>query len=261
MSFAEDFFQSALRLQTERISFVAVTLLKVEGHAPQNPGAKTIITREGLYWGTVGGGKVEARVIATAQELLKTEARDPHLVHWNLQKDIGMSCGGAVTFLFEPFGTRPWKIAVFGAGHVAQALVPLLATLNCEVTCLDPRQEWIRKLETLHRVQLKCATDLPAEVKALDAKSYFVVMTQGHTTDLPVLDQILRNFPEARYIGVLGSEVKAMKIRKDLEELGHRPELVRQVRCPMGLPLGSNSPAEMGVSIAAELIQVRDQFA
>lgn len=254
MSLRQGFFEVAHELQDQRIPFVVSTLLKVEGHAPQNPGAKIIVTQKGLHWGTVGGGKVEARAIATALEYLQAGTNGPQALYWNLQKDIGMSCGGAVEFLFETFGVRTWKIAVFGAGHVAQALVRLLGSLDCDVTCVDHRSEWIEKMPVQSRIDLKLVANPPDAVAELDPDTYFVVMTQGHATDVPVLSRILQANPKPRYIGVLGSDVKALKIKKELADMGYDSN---QVRSPMGLPIGSNSPAEIAISIAGELLQVR----
>lgn len=59
-----------------------------------------------------------------------------------------MTCGGVVTLLFEPFGPAPWRIALFGAGHVAQAVARLLVPLDCQVEVIDPRPEWLAKLPT-----------------------------------------------------------------------------------------------------------------
>ena len=77
------------------IPFVTVTLLEIRGSAPQINGAKALITANGLEWGTVGGGKIEAAAINFAQEALKTHGGTTcKLVKWNLQTDIGMTCGG-----------------------------------------------------------------------------------------------------------------------------------------------------------------------
>src|SRR4051812_24559559 len=124
-----DFFHRTAELSEKREPFVVVTLLSVRGGAPADPGAKAIVTRAGLDRGTVGGGKVEARAIAHALELIGRRASEPELLVWNLQRDIGMTCGGEVTMLFETHGADRWRVAVFGAGHVAQALVRVLAVM------------------------------------------------------------------------------------------------------------------------------------
>lgn len=256
-----DFWQRACSLQNSGTPFVVVTFVSCRGEAPQDPGAKAIVTPSGLALGTVGGGKIEKRAIEYALEWLKAEgSAPPRLEVWNLQRDIGMTCGGEVTFLFERFGIAPLHITVFGAGHVAQALVRTLLTLDCQITCLDTRMEWIQKLPESAKLSTKVSTDLASEVPAQRPNSFFVVMTQGHATDLPILEAIFRTTPQAPYVGVLGSELKARRIRNDLLSLGISNALIETLHCPMGLTLGQNAPSEMAISITAQLLQVRDRL-
>lgn len=252
------FLQTALALEEAQVSYVVVTMISSKGHVPQDPGAKAIVTSDGLIWGTVGGGKVEARAILTAKNILAEQKLGPQLLQWNLQTEIGMSCGGEAEYLFEPFGLMQWKIAVFGAGHIAQVFVPTLLNLTCQVVCIDSRSEWLEKLPTHRNLKKILSMDLSQEVAALRGYD-FTLMTQGHTTDLPILRAIFNQHPEARYIGVIGSDVKAMKIKKELKELGLDEEKLNRLRCPMGLDIGSNQPGEIAISIAAELLQVRSK--
>ena len=94
-------------------SFVSVTLVRVRGSAPQNAGSKMLVMPAGLSCGTIGGGRLEQRAIEFAQEILSgahtaaaTEPVATQLVEWNLQKDIGMTCGGVVTLYFEAVNYR-----------------------------------------------------------------------------------------------------------------------------------------------------------
>ena len=256
-------WQTAMELEVAQTAFVVATLVAVRGGAPQDPGAKCIVVQEGLHHGTVGGGKIEARVIREAQAMLEAAAEKPQLFTWNLQKDIGMSCGGEVTFLLEPFSTKPWRIALFGAGHVAQALTQILITLKCRVDCYDPRAEWLAKLPEhphLHKHCVVNPSDVISDVvAALSTDTFFAVMTQGHATDLPILEALSRHHPEPRYVGAIGSAVKAIKLRADLKAAGISPEWIARLKCPIGLEIGSNAPAEIAISIAAELLQARDR--
>jgi len=79
---------------------VLATLIDVQSSAPQDVGAKIVVTQKGLIAGTVGGGKIEAFVITQAQKMLKTGEKH-RFETWNLQTDIGMICGGVVRFFFE----------------------------------------------------------------------------------------------------------------------------------------------------------------
>jgi xanthine dehydrogenase accessory factor len=84
----------------------------------------------------------------------------------------------------------------------------------------------------------------------------------GHTTDMPILLQVLKqietkSFP---YVGVIGSAAKAARLRRDIKEAGLPESLTNSFNCPMGLPVGSNDPQEIAISIAAQLLQVRDKL-
>jgi len=253
------FLQKALELEQKNTPYVVVTMIAAKGHVPQDPGAKAIVTEEGLFSGTIGGGKVEAKAIRHAQEILRAAVQQPELHTWNLQSEVGMSCGGEGTYLFESFGLATWKIAVFGAGHIAQVFVPTLLNLPCQVVCLDTREEWLEKLPSQHNLKKILSKNLCEEVANLQGHD-FTLMTQGHGTDLPILEKIFTHFPESRYIGVIGSDVKAMKIKNELRECGINEEFLNRLRCPMGLDIGSNHPGEIAISIAAELLQVRSKF-
>lgn len=240
--------------------FAVATLVAMRGSAPQITGAKAIITESGIVGGTVGGGKVEARAIAHAQQMLQGEdGRSCELVTWNLQTEIGMTCGGEVKFFFEVFLSNDWKVALFGAGHIAQALVPILAELNCRVTWIDQRRDWLDRIAAHPKVTKICTPDLAAEVAGLDPRSFFVLMTQGHGTDLPVLAEVLRTI-EPPYVGVLGSLQKAKVLRRDLAEMGLPGEKIDSFFCPMGIPIGNNTPPEIAISVLAQLIQERDRL-
>ncbi|HEU4521464.1 MAG TPA: xanthine dehydrogenase accessory protein XdhC [Thermoanaerobaculia bacterium] len=255
----ETFFDALNEMAASGRPFVAVTVVDTVGSTPQDRGSKMLVTERGREFGTVGGGKVEARAIAEAQKLL-TDASLPktQFFQWSLNKDIGMTCGGIVRVYLEVFNATRWNIVVFGAGHVAQALVEMLLKLDCRVTCIDPRPEWLDRIAGTPRLTKVLAADMPAEVAKIPDGSFVVLMTMGHTTDKPILIEILRSrsFP---YVGVIGSNAKAKRLRQDIADAGLPEGAQRMFYCPIGLPLGSDSPQEIAVSVAAQLLQERDR--
>jgi len=246
-------------LLSSNTPFVMVTLVDVTGSSPQDVGSKMLVTQEGLHGGTIGGGKVEFKAINEAKTLLENRVLTKSFVTWNLKKDVGMSCGGIVRLYFEAFHTKTWKIAVFGAGHVANALIPHLLLLECQIRCLDTRQVWLDKLPKSSKLSITHTQSMASEVKHIDHDTFVLLMTMGHSTDLPILLEILRTkqFP---YLGVIGSKAKAARIKKDIEEAG-LPSLCKEAfYCPIGLDIGNNHPQEIAISVAAQLLQVRDQL-
>ncbi|NBU42029.1 MAG: hypothetical protein EBS51_14760 [Planctomycetia bacterium] len=89
---------------------------------------------------------------------------------------------------------------------------------------------------------------------------FVLCMTQGHATDLPIVRRLLQD-GRARFIGVIGSEPKARTMRSALMKEGFAEATVAGIHCPLGLAIGTNAPAEIAVSIAAQLLQVRDAAA
>lgn len=250
------FFERCQELASKGLSFVTVTIVSTRGSVPQDAGAKMIVTDQGLDFGTIGGGRVEHTALSRAQEIIQNKtAITPLLVTWNLQKDIGMSCGGECTFLFEYFPSAKWPIVIFGAGHVAQALTRILSTLNCQITCIDPREEWTSKLTGVKAICHPSPKDL---VRDMDPKSFFLCLTMGHAYDLEIVPKIFEHAPDAPYVGVIGSDIKALRLKKELKDLGIPQSFIEKLRIPMGLFRGSNLPEEIAISIAAEILQMRD---
>lgn len=258
-----DFFQftsKVTELYDSQTSFATITLVAIRGSAPQIVGAKAVITERGIEAGTIGGGKIEAEAVRHAQQLLSQNngQQTCELVKWNLQTDIGMTCGGEVQLMFECVRNESWPIAVFGAGHISQQLIPLLLTLNCRITCVDPRPDWIGKLPEHRKLTKCCVSDMPAEVAKQPNGTFFVLMTRGHATDLPILSEVLKT-REAPYVGVIGSDQKASVLRRDLKKAEYSEEKIKSFYCPMGKPIGNNTPAEIAVSVVSQLLEVRDQ--
>lgn len=218
-----------------------------------------IVTPQGLHTGTVGGGKVERKAIEESQRLLRSDVEQPtRSVEWNLNQDVGMTCGGSVHLVFEVFNRQTWHIVVYGAGHVAQALIPILLTLECQVTCIDSRPEWLEKLPNSPKLEQVCNAHMPDTVGTLPEGAFVILMTMGHSSDSPILLEILRTrqFP---YLGAIGSRAKAVQFKKDIQQAGLPEASLEAFHCPIGLELGNNNPAEIAVSVAAQLLQERDR--
>jgi len=261
---ANSFYERLQELLQDGIPFVSVTVVDVQGSVPQDAGSKMLVNSDGHYVGTVGGGKVEKRAIEEAQAMLAagtagSNGQATKLVSWALDRDIGMTCGGSMKLFFEPYNLNTWKIVVFGAGHVANALINLLVKLDCHITCIDPRQEWLDKLPASGKLKRVLASDMPSAVKDLSDDSFVLCITMGHTTDKPILLEILRQGRKFPYLGVIGSKAKSERLKKDILEAGLPADLQNAFYCPIGLEIGTNHPQEIAVSIIAQLLQERDK--
>lgn len=240
--------------------FVRVTVVDAIGSTPADAGARMVVTRDGLHSGTVGGGRIEARAIEEAKRLLEPNAPRTRFFDWNLKTDIGMTCGGSMKLFLERDGSADWSVVIFGAGHVAQSLVRLLLTLPCHVTCVDPRREWLDKLPRSAALSCRQLDEPATFVAGMSADTFAICMTRGHATDRPILEALLKRDPPPPFVGVIGSGSKSAVLKRELREAGISEDRLDRIVCPLGLPVGTNHPGEIAVSIAAQLLQERDRL-
>jgi xanthine dehydrogenase accessory factor len=260
VSYANKYIEKLAELDRSGKPFVSVTMVEAIGSTPQDVGSRMLVDSHGLAFGTVGGGRVERKAIEVAQQLLERRevARPTMLVEWNLQNDVGMTCGGVVRLFFETFNVRHWHIVIFGAGHVAQALVRCLLTLDCQVTCIDQRDDWLGRLPQAPRLEIRHRPDPREEVDTLDDDDFIICMTMGHRTDRPILERIFQNNRQFQFLGVIGSRSKRKVLVRELIDAGIDADRAEAFECPIGLPIGNNQPAEIAISIVAQLLQARD---
>lgn len=237
---------------------VIVTLVEGVGSTPADVGAKMVVDASGVRAGTIGGGTLEVRAVEHAQRLLDDRGGAAcALERWNLQRDLGMTCGGVATLLFEAMATPPWRVVVFGAGHVAQALVRCLLLLDCRVVCIDPRPEWLARLPVAEQLMPLCLPEPTEYVPSLRNGDAIACITMGHRFDLPILQAVLQASLRPAYLGVIGSEIKRRRLERDLRAAGIPATRLADLRCPIGLPISGKAPGEIAVSIAAEILQQR----
>lgn len=257
MAAQNDIWTCVPQLRRDGADLVVVTVIGCRGSVPCVLGGKAIITKEGIEEGTVGGGKVEVRVIEEAVALL-SGGEKCFTRKWNLQRDIGMTCGGEMELLFEKVeSSGRWHIVIFGAGHVSQALIPVLAAMDCKVDVVEERAEWLARIEDRTNVSKHHVAKFEDGVELVTANSMVVSITKGHSADRPVLRDVLRKFPKIRFLGVIGSAAKRAVLMRELREDGLTEDLLGKIVCPVGLPLGGNDPAEIAISIAAQLLERR----
>ncbi|MWV17847.1 xanthine dehydrogenase accessory protein XdhC [Pseudomonas sp. L-22-4S-12] len=239
-------------LQQQDQPCVLVTVIEERGSTPRNAGAKMVVASERSH-DTIGGGHLEYKALQIAREMLEAGAQQPRLERFALGASLGQCCGGATVLLFEPIGRAQARIALFGAGHVGRALVPLLASLPCKVRWIDSREAEFP--DPLPRGVERILSDEPVdEVAEQPAGSYFIVMTHNHQLDLELAAAILaRN--DFTWFGLIGSKSKRARFEHRLRERGLAGELVQRMRCPMGLSeVKGKLPMEIAVSIAGEVI-------
>jgi xanthine dehydrogenase accessory factor len=231
---------------------VLALVIRSVGSAPGKVGSKSIVLPDGSIHGTVGGGVVEARVIADSLNALE-DGRGPRTVHYKLD-ELGMSCGGEMSVYLEPL-EPPKRVIIYGGGHVGAAVARVLKTLGCRIAVVDEREEWANQErfpdadELINRPFAEQLTVQPP-----GPKDHVIIVTRGHDQDQLVLEGVIKRRPA--YLGMIGSKKKAATAREKLKEKKISEDLIRTLRSPMGLDIGAVTPEEIAVSIAAELVTV-----
>ncbi len=231
-----------------------VTVTGVTGSTPREIGARMVVADGRLAWGTIGGGRLEQ--IALERALARLGEVGAVSLEVPLAESAGQCCGGKVTLLVETFGWRRPKVAVFGAGHVGQALGELAPWLGTDVVLIDPRDEdTLAPVPAPDRPYELLLVDAPeGEIAELDEGSLIVVMTHSHALDQEILAAALKrgSFP---YIGLIGSERKWARFQKRLTQQGFGEADLATVTCPIGLGCTSKEPRAIAVAVAAQLLE------
>lgn len=151
---------------------------------------------------------------------------------------------------------RSGSVYVFGGGHVAQELVPVLSHVGFRCVVMDDREEFASKklFPTAAEIILGDFSRI-SDYITITKNDYIVVMTRGHAHDFTVEEQVLHT--DACYIGVIGSKTKIRGVSQRLKAAGVSEEDIERVHAPIGLPIKGETPAEIAISIAGEMIQIR----
>jgi xanthine dehydrogenase accessory factor len=270
--------QQALAAQTPA-TLVSVTATR--GSAPRFAGAAMLVTNN-FVTGTVGGGHLEHVAIELARSQCRWVHNPPYPtpqdtippldIEYPLGAALGQCCGGAMMLRYELLtakhvndlqaATQQYKtLFLFGAGHVAQALVPLLAALPLRIVWADSR-------EAINTHQAPFPSDLPthittvvsdtleAELSAAQAGDLALIMSHSHALDESLVQNALR-LPQLAYIGLIGSATKKRLFEQRLGSRGVSDADLQRLVCPIGIAspitVHSKLPAVIALQVAAQI--------
>ena len=252
-----EFYEQVLKAKKENRAYAIATVVKTEGNTPRSAGAKMLVFADGSIVGSVGGGIVEKQAAAdcmttmkTGETLLKTYSAISQEVAGR-----GMVCGNNMTIFIEP-GERLPYLYLCGCGHVAQAVLPLAKRMGYYVVAIDARdisgyEDALKSADELHILE---SFDQIGQLDFVPG-SAFIACSFSHKTDGDILNVILSKEPS--YVGMLGGKPKIKALFKKLKENGYSEETLKQVHAPIGLDIGGERPAEIAVSIMAEIQAAR----
>lgn len=227
-------------LRRKEEPFVLATVVAYKSPQSAKPGSKAIIKNDGSQIGWVGGGCVQPIVLREAKQVLQTgrpklltispdAARDD----WEGVESYAMTCegGGSLEIYLEPFLPKP-QLLIVGHSPVAQTLAHLGELLDFKVIVADTE----------------------ARKEDISESSFVVVATMGNGDEEGLLSVI---GTRPRYLGLVASEKKSKALFEYARAKGATDEDIAVVRCPAGVELGSETLAEIALSVAAEIVRVR----
>jgi len=251
-------YQVLVELEANNQPAALCTIASSQGSTPRHVGSKMIVYQDGRIFGTVGGGELESRVLATALEAIQDGK--PRLLSYNLadpqRGDPGV-CGGQVEVFVEPILPKP-TLVVVGAGHVGKAVAHLAHWLGFHMVVSDDRPELCSPESVPEADEFITGplVELPQHI-SITSWTYLVLTTRNVTIDVPGLPALLET--PAAYIGVIGSKRRWATTVEMLREAGVAEEQLARVHSPMGLEIKAETPEEIAVSIMAEIIKERRQ--
>lgn len=233
-----------------------VTILETRGSTPQKAGAKMVVSRDGRLRGTVGGGCVEAEILWRARQAIEKRKCEIVSYDYNADEDEnGLICGGSVKVFIEPVLPSP-RVYIVGAGHISVPLARVARVAGFEVAVFDDRIKYANRERFPEAEVVKAGpiSELAGEFSYGD-NAFVVIVTRGHAMD----EEALRTFIQydTAYLGLIGSVSKIETIFQRLAKEGIPREKLDEVRAPIGLDLGGNSPGEIAISIVSEMLMTR----
>ncbi len=238
----------------ERRPVALATIVSTKRSVPRRAGTKMLVFADGATIGTVGGGEMEAKVVAEAKDTIRT--RKPRTVEYELvnpnEGDPGI-CGGELTVYLEPY-MSPHTVYVIGCGHVGVAVIDLAHWLGYRTVAIDDRPDLVSE-EALPNADVRCAGTVTEALQAhpVPEDASVIVVTRSPEVDVRILPELLET--SARYIGVMGSRKRWASTRDQLIAGGADAARLDELHVPIGIELNAETLEEIAVSILSEVIR------
>jgi xanthine dehydrogenase accessory factor len=252
----DDVFRAIVRAMDAGERTALVTIVSTSGSTPQRVGARMLVYEDGRAVGTIGGGCYENDASVKAREAIR-QAR-PQFARYSLNEELaaesGLMCGGVMEVFIEPVVPTP-DLYLLGAGHVSMEIARVASATGFRVHVVDDREKFANadRFPTAEVV----VEDIPTWLTSvsLPPDAFVAVVTRGHRHDFEAV-RTLAGRP-LRYLGLIGSRAKVQRIFEALEGEGIAAAALAAIHAPIGLDIGAVTPAEIAVSIVAELVAVR----
>lgn len=258
-----DIYKELDKLRKQGKDAVIVTVTEKSGMGPADVGKKMLVTEGNVAFGTVGGGAIEYYAREKCKEVLENRISFSEKYILNdrtVSVDDGsiilpMACGGKVTLFYEFVGPKQY-VYIFGAGHCGAALARVLKPLGFFTTIIDERDYVINALDDAADVKVNEGFVEYIEKHGLPDNRYIVVCTPSHQNDFHVLNKILELKIKPKYFGMLCSKKKIGDYLEKAYQLYGKDINLTNFYSPIGLQTGGDSPEEVAISIAGEILSV-----
>ena len=250
-----DIFEEIARIKRERLSAALATVVSGETGVPGKTGFRMLVYPDGETLGTVGGGLLEAKVRQEALRCIQEgKSRLLKLELDQTASGIGVLCGGEAEVFVEPL-LPVSNVFIFGGGHIALPLAQFAKALEFAVVVIDAREEFAsrERFPTANEVKLGDFSTITRSVE-FHSDDSVVIITHGHQHDEIVLKECLSKKNRPGYIGMIGSKAKVATVFSNLKQQRVSEELLANVNAPIGLDIGARTPAEIALSIMAEIV-------
>jgi xanthine dehydrogenase accessory factor len=253
---SEDVFRAVVRAMETGEHAALVTIVSTGGSTPQRVGAKMLVYEDGRTVGTIGGGCYEHDAAGKARDAIRR--RQPQIAHYTLSDDLsaesGLICGGQMDVYIEPIEQTP-DLYLVGAGHVSVEVARFAQAAGFRVHVIDDREKFANA-DRFPGAEV-IVDDIPGWLgrATIPPGAFVVVVTRGHRQDFDAMRALVGR--PTRYLGLIGSRAKVAKVFDGLAAEGADASRLAAVYAPIGLDIGAVTPAEIGISIVAELVAVR----
>jgi xanthine dehydrogenase accessory factor len=245
---------------------VVVEVTQAQGSVPREAGTRMLVGAADAV-GTIGGGHLEMKALQDAREMLRTGELAPRSERIALGPSLGQCCGGAVQIGWRALDAQAlaawpavaplFRLQLYGAGHVGQAIAALLARLDVEVDWIDEREaQFPSPAAWPPHVRCVSVDAVEGEVARAPAGAMYLVMTHNHDLDLRITEAILRR-GDFRYLGLIGSRTKRERFVHRFERRGIDARAIGRMVCPIGIEgIRGKSPEVIAVAVVAQLLGV-----
>ena len=277
---------TALQWLADQRQAVVVEVTAAKGSVPRAVGTRMLVAAQHTA-GTIGGGHLEMKAIASARAMLCTNELTPHTEHYPLGPALGQCCGGAVTLGYAaldaqalarwPTAAPRFRLQLFGAGHVGRAIARALAPLDVIVDWIDEREDEFPatfhtaggdrrsnpgsdpggdprsdpQIDWPAHIRKVCVDAVEGEVRHAPPGAFYLVLTHRHDLDLRISEAILAR-GDFGFFGLIGSQTKRARFLHRFEQCGLDAS---RMTCPIGLPgIAGKEPEVIAASVVAQLL-------